>query len=270
METNRLINLLCLLSVGLLSACQPAQWKVTEHIAMDGVAPIGLAAASNGNLWISDGDHNRVLLVDQNGKMLREIAEIERPMHIHGTADEVFVPSYGSDEILRFANGERQSLEISEELDAPAAYHREGSKEAIADFYSNSILYKNGKTWKRLGKEGQVDGTFRYPTDLQWYQDKLYVADAYNHRVQVFDAAGKHLLTFGEDEDMNATTGVFVHAEEVIVTDFENSRILFYDLKGEFLYSLDTGFDKPTDIVFSDEKLFVSNYRSGKLTVLRK
>jgi len=268
----RILGVLFLLT-GLFS-CSPAQWSVEKEIEMAGVAPIGIAPGYEGNFWVSDGDNNRLVLVNKEGEIKQEIANIERPMHIHAEGSTVFVPSYGSDEIFHFTTSQQKtfriSLSISEELDAPAAYHRDEEREAIADFYSHSVLYKAGSGWKRIGEQGQVDGAFRYPTDLQWFGDELYVADAYNHRIQVFDTKGQHLRTFGEEEDMNATTGIFIHQDEVIVTDFENSRLLFYSLAGEFLYVLEKGFDKPTDITYSDENLIVTNYRSGKLTVLSK
>lgn len=267
---NRAVLIACLALSTSLFSCSPTQWQVEKEVLLEGISPIGIAEADDGNLWISDGDHNRLVLVDEQGKVLEEKSDIERPMHICRVDEKIYVPSYGADKIYVYGLTGKSALNISEKLDAPAAYHKDGSKEAIADFYSHSVLYNTGGAWKRIGGEGQVDGTFRYPTDLQWYGDKLYVADAYNHRVQVFDSSGGHLLTFGEDEDMNATTGIFIKHDEIIVTDFENSRVIFYTLEGKFLYTLNQGFDKPTDISFSKEKLIVTNYRSGKLTILTK
>jgi len=263
-------SFLVLLIVAGLFSCQPAQWQVDSTINLDEVSPIGIAPAADGNLWISDGDNNRMVLLNTETGSTTEFLEIERPMHIHSEGADVYVPSYGTDEIIKFNSSGKKALEISEELDAPAAYHRDGNKEAIADFYSHSVLMNTGSGWNRIGEQGQVDGNFRYPTDLHWFKDKLYVADAYNHRVQVFDSSGKHLLTFGEDEDMSATTGIFVFNEEVVVTDFENSRLMFYSLEGEFQYSIENSFDKPTDITWSNDKLYVTNYRAGNLTVLAK
>jgi len=88
-----------------------------------------------------------------------------------------------------------------------------------------------------FGKKGKTNGEFYYPTDIQFANDLIYVADAYNHRVQVFDKSAKFKQSIGEEDNMNAATGIYVTDQEIAVTDFENSRVLVYSLSGKLLQS---------------------------------
>jgi len=58
----------------------------------------------------------------------------------------------------------------------------------------------------------------------------VYVADFYNHRVQVFDAAGKYLKQWGEQGDeqgqFDGPTALAVdQAGDIYVVDWTNRRI---------------------------------------------
>ena len=107
-------------------------------------------------------------------------------------------------------------------------------------------------------------------TDVQITKDKIWVADAYNNRVQVFDKKGGFLQMMGQNQKMNAATGIFVSVDEVFVTDFENNRVLVFDMMGELLQVLKDQIEKPTDMMIKDDMLYVINYRNGKLNIFDK
>lgn len=49
-----------------------------------------------------------------------------------------------------------------------------------------------------LGHEGQEEGLFRQPSGIVADDaGRLYVADSYNHRIQVFEADGRFVQVFG-------------------------------------------------------------------------
>jgi hypothetical protein len=64
---------------------------------------------------------------------------------------------------------------------------------------------------------------------------------------------------------MNAATGIFVNDSSVYLTDFENGRILIFDLKYNLKQILKTDIDKPTDIYVQDKVMYITNYRKGEL-----
>ncbi|MDX1472136.1 MAG: NHL repeat-containing protein, partial [Flavobacteriaceae bacterium] len=183
----------------ILFSCEEKEktWQLTNTIQLEGINPIGISSLEN-NIWLSDGDHNRVVKIDSLGRILSSIDSLERPMHIDGTGTTLFIPQYGNDLILKWSNGKSNPLILSDSLDAPAGVSVYGDEIAIADFYNNRILYSsNGKDWKSFGEEGKANGQFYYPTDVQITPEKIWVADAYNNRVQVFDKDFKFLAAIG-------------------------------------------------------------------------
>ncbi|HET8737469.1 MAG TPA: NHL repeat-containing protein [Pricia sp.] len=257
-------------------SCQPKEetttiWRHQKTLQLDSINPIGIAEA-NGNLWLSDGDHNRLVKIAPDGKILKTIDSLDRPMHIAVIDSTLFVPEYGKDAISIFGHKGRSQLLLNDSLDAPAGVSVYGSERAIADFYNNRILYTGGGDggWISFGKEGKAEGEFYYPTDVQITQDKIWVADAYNNRVQVFDKKGKFLQMMGQDQKMNAATGIHVTEKEVFVTDFENDRVLVFDRQGNLKQEISEDIAKPTDILVMDDTLYVLNYRRGSISTFHR
>ncbi len=262
----------------------PEEWQFEKVVELDGINPIGIALDGN-DIFLSDGDHNRVVKVNLDGETLFSMEEFERPMHIDfGMADieitdkvstsilkerALFIPEYGRDSIAVMRDNKRDYLIIKDSLDAPAGISVYESEIAIADFYNNRILYYNGSKWISFGKEGKAAGDFYYPTDVQITSDKIYVADAYNNRGQVFDKSGGFLAQFGQDENFNAATGIYVSDSEIFLTDFENNRIVVFDKDYKVKQILETNIDKPTDVIVLDQQLIITNYRNGELVVLK-
>ncbi|MGB5370105.1 MAG: NHL repeat-containing protein [Flavobacteriaceae bacterium] len=252
-----------------LSACKPKpelpkEWVLIQSTTLEGVNPIGIAQV-DGQLWLSDGDHNRMVKLNDIGQITATIDSLDRPMHIDAFEGVLFVPQYGSDNITTFSNGIRGIMAMKDSLDAPAGIAVLGKERAIADFYNNRILYFNGGDWISFGKEGKGNGEFYYPTDVQITAENIWVADAYNNRVQVFDKRGNFIKMMGQDQKMNAATGIYVSESEVFVTDFENNRVLVMDLDGRLKQVLKESVQKPTDILIMNGTLYVINYPTGTL-----
>lgn len=240
------------------------EWVLKKVIKIEGVNPIGITLLKD-TIWLSDGDHNRLVEINEQGKILRTIDSLERPMHIDTYGETLYVPQYGMDNIATFNGSRKDVLSVNDSLDAPAGISVYKNEWAIADFYNNRILYYNGMEQISFGKEGRGDGAFYYPTDVQITEDNIWVADAYNNRVQVFDKKGNFIRIIGADQKMNAATGIYVSEDSVFVTDFENNRVLIFDKEGSVKQVLKEGIEKPTDILLKDGTLLIINYRSGHL-----
>lgn len=245
------------------------EWVLLKTIELDGVNPIGLTQV-NGEIWLSDGDHNRLVKIDKEGVITKTIDSLDRPMHIDALKETIFIPVYGKDAVETIDEKGRFVMQVSDSLDAPAGVSVFENERAIADFYNNRILYFNGASWLSFGKEGKAEGEFYYPTDVQITKDKIWVADAYNNRVQAFDKKGVFLQMMGQDKKMNAATGIFVSENEVFVTDFENNRVLVFNKTGKLLQVLKSQIEKPTDMMIKGDMLYVINYRNGKLNLFSK
>jgi len=243
--------------VASLIGCKEKQysWQFDERIELPGVNPIGIVAAENG-LWLSDGDHNRIVLIDEAGMIKSTIDSLDRPMHIALEANRLYVPQYGNDEVVQYDitsldKKTARLVDLKDSLDAPAAVAVRGNEKAIVDFYNHRILYADGGgDWISFGKEGNYQGDFYFPTDVQITDSLIWVADAYNNRIQTFDKKGNWKKVIGADQGMNAATGIYVSDTSVYVADFENNRVLIFD---------------PIDILVQDDRMTILNFRKGEL-----
>ncbi len=246
------------------------QWTFDKQISLekDKIGAIGIVKQGD-HFWIADSDNNRVVKTDQNGTILEEVGDLERPMHIDLADHKVFISEYSADTIRVLQNGKLSSLPLIDSLDAPAGVAVSGDRIAIADFYNHRVVYQVGKERKTFGSKGKGKGEFHYPTDLQFVGDLLYVADAYNNRIQVFDLDGKYIHTVGETDGMNAATGIYVTGNQLIVTDFENSRLLIYNTADNSLEQIieDDHLDKPTDAFVEGTTMYVTNYKGKNIGV---
>ena len=137
-------------------------------------------------------------------------------------------------------------------------------------------------------KTGSGKGKFHNPRGITFdkIQNKVYVCDSSNHRIQVFDTNGKFLHSFGDDQLQNPF-GICVSKDFVFVTDevkkcvmkftlegiFKNSfdgTKQFYTIRGidccdEFLYICDSGYQ--TIYVFDLNLKYIKNFGSRKTRI---
>jgi hypothetical protein len=192
-------------------------------------------------------------------------------MHIASLENVLYVPLYGNDIIARIAKKAVLTMPLTDSLDAPAGVSVYGKERAIADFYNHRILYsEDGQDYISIGRQGKADGEFYYPTDVQITEDHIWVADAYNNRVQVFDKSGIFEKSVGAAQHINAATGIYVSGTELFITDFENNRVLVFDHDGILKQVIEEGVEKPTDILEYEGILYITNYKSGKLLLLQQ
>ena len=87
-------------------------------------------------------------------------------------------------------------------------------------------------------------GKFYHPHDAALGPDgNLYVADRYNHRVQVFDQDGNFIRQFGNygsgNGEFNELTGIHVTPDgKVYVCEWANNRVQVFDAQGKFIRSM--------------------------------
>ncbi len=111
----------------------------------------------------------------------------------------------------------------------------------VADGIDNARVVKfdrHGKFLLEWGTKGKADGQFDVVHGLATDKnDRVYVADRSNDRVQVFDANGKHLATW---PNLNFPNHIIVtENQEVWVADNQPVRLVKFDTNGNRLYSWD-------------------------------
>jgi len=245
------------------------QWKFVREIKIDNISPTGLQTDGK-YLWISDAKNNRIIKTDLDGSIVKEYPDFKRPMHLSLYNSTVYVPEYLTDKIKIINGTEIEEYLLKEKPDAPAGVFVNDSLIAVVDFYNHRIILQVKDHVTLIGNEGHKQGELYYPTDVALVNDKIYVADAYNNRVQVFDYEGNSLRIIGEKEKINVATGIEVTDGSIFVTDFEGNRILIYDLYGKRIHIINEHLKKPTEISVQNNLMFVSNYAGSSISVFEQ
>ena len=114
------------------------------------------------------------------------------------------------------------------------------SSEPIEKSNSKEVSYFLDKTW---GSEGSENGQFKGPSGIGVKSNEVYVSDAGNSRVQVFDYDGNFLRSIGQSDayhgtlrlaQMSRPMNIDFSKDEIYVADSSLHRILVYDLSGQF------------------------------------
>lgn len=254
----------------LFASCQGnEQWKFSKEIKLNDIQPIGIDF-EKGNLYLSDVKNNRLVQVNLDGKITKEYDSLQRPMHFSIDDGKIYVPEYLTDQIKILIDGKTEKLALPDTLDAPSGVAVKAGDIAVADFYNHRIILQiNGKS-THIGKEGHGKGELYYPTDVEIFNDKIYVADAYNNRVQIFNKQGESLQIIGDKDIINTATGIAITDKNIFLTDFENNRILIYDSLGKRNQILTENLNKPTDIFLSGNTMYVANYKGQSVVVFEK
>ena len=108
---------------------------------------------------------------------------------------------------------------------------------------------------------------FQYPKCLAFHNEKLYVVDMYNNRIQIFTHDGKFLFTFGkfghDFGEFACPTYIAISAfDEIFVADKENKRIQIFDEMGAFLRCCHTITNPMCISIDSSGYLLVSAYKN--------
>jgi len=228
--------------------------------------PLALVKTGD-DIWFSDPGNLRLIKIDVKGNVLDTITGIKRPMNIDFDNGKLYVPGFLTDTIWIYENGQKRPLQLNAEPNAPAGLAVNGYTIAIADFYNHRIILQIGKKVSYLGTEGHAKGKLYYPTDVKIAKDKIYIADAYNNRVQVFDFDGKALNVIGDQDNLNVVSGLGINEKYLAVTDQENSRVLVYDLNGPLVQILTSNINYPTDILFDGDILYIANFKENSISV---
>lgn len=241
------------------------EWVFKGKIELpEKVRPLALAKTGE-DFWFSDPEQFRLLKIDISGKVLDSIVGIKRPMNIDFNKGKLYVPEFLTDSIWVFENEKKSSLSLNAKPQAPAGLNVKGNTIAVADFYNHRIILQINGQVSFIGKEGHNKGELYYPIDVKIHDEKIYVADAYNNRVQIFDFNGKILNVIGEQDGINVASAIAFNKDSFAVTDQENSQVLIYSLNGELKQILTENINYPTDVLFDGNRLYITNFKENSI-----
>ena len=156
------------------------------------------------------------------------------------------------------------------------------------DIYAGSsanciyVLDQKGQLMNTIGSGGSGDGQFSAPLGITIKGDVMYVADFYNHRVQMLTSSGKFLHKFVQKGSghgqFNGPAAVIVDSSNrLIFSDENNHRIQIYNENGGWLMTIDGNgsgnhcFQKPEELALDPQgNIHVTAFGSKTIKVFTK
>jgi len=147
---------------------------------------------------------------------------------------------------------------------------------AAVDLPAPSTNYRFDSTW---GQQGAGAGDLDEPIGIALAPGEIYVSDAGNHRIQVFDRQGRLLRTFGErgaaPGQLARPMHLTFHDGRLYVAEYLNDRIQVFTPEGvstAILGSSGVGpgqFDAPAGVaVDAAGRLYVADFYNQRIQLL--
>ncbi len=213
-------------------------------------APSGVAVDSQDRVYVFQRHGTPVHVFQSDGRFVeawsRRNGLPADAHHIHiGPDDTVYLVDRDSHMVLAYDTvgelmwslGTRDEAALQAPFNHPADVCIAPSGEIfVADGYGNSSVHRfsaDGELIGSFGRPGRGPGEFVVPHSVRVSRDdRVYVADRENHRVQVFTVDGEFLT---EWTDFKCPMGVHIDANDVVYVTDQIPRISLYTLDGELL-----------------------------------
>jgi DNA-binding beta-propeller fold protein YncE len=179
-------------------------WTMPDY---SGGKPVGATFDFDGRLWIADTHYHRVMVYSPQGELLKQFGK-------QGTNPGEFV------------------------LVSDIAFDQTSGRIFISEYGDNDrvqVFDRDLNFIRSIGKFGFGVGEFSRPQSIVVYQGELFVADACNHRISVFDAlTGQHVRDLGKEGtaegELRFPYGVDVDADgDLVVSEYANGRVQWLD-----------------------------------------
>lgn len=186
--------------------------------------PNGIAH-DKGHIYVADKTAKKIIILDLAEHTFDNIRDVKAgalldPMAVFVTDDGYkYVADAGRGQIVVYnERNEFFRLYGEEKQFRPTSVAVYGNKIYVCNITGNEIVVlekESGSVLKKMGKKGAGDGEFNQPTHLAVDKDgNLFVTDALNFRIQMFDkddkfirsigALGAHPGTFGRPKGIDA------------------------------------------------------------------
>jgi DNA-binding beta-propeller fold protein YncE len=221
--------------------------------------PYGVAIDSKNNLYTADSKVGAIFIFNTE---TRDLDMIKNKTHAHfdriiGLAmddgDRLFVSDPGLHHVLVFDSSHKAVDVINDGMSEPSmlAIDKENRQLYVSDIELDQILVYDADTFKlkrKIGTTGHkheltTPGDFSKPTGVAVDQEgNLYVCDTMNSRIEIFDADGIFISTFGKPGDGPGSfarpKGVAIDGDgHIWVADGQMDRVQVFNQEGQLLIS---------------------------------
>lgn len=223
--------------------------------------PYGCAVDSQGKLYVADQKVGAIFIFTTDET--KNVELIKNGVHAHfariiglamDDSDRLFVSDPGLRHVLVFNKDRKAEDVITEGMAEPGglAVDTQNRLLYVADIELDQILVYDADTFKLIRKMGTSGkkheltspGDFSKPAGVAVdAEGNLYVADTWNNRIEVFDADGQFVSTFGKAGDgpgyFARPKGIAIDGDgHIWVADGVQDRVQVFNKEGQLLISM--------------------------------
>jgi len=250
----------------------------------------GVAADSN-NVYLVDSGSGSIVIFN---RITNEIRSIGQKANLIFPVDVILIDTllYVTDSrggkiyCLDKAGNLVKELGKDDNLSTPGglAYHSDLNKLYVTDSQNHRIVVYDLEASKMdtvLGMRGIGDGEFNFPSNITIKNDKLYVVDTFNFRIQILTPTGEFISAFGKagdaPGDLYRPKGIGVSSDGLIfVSDSYYNNFQIFDEEGQlYLFVGRFGnapgeFNEPKDMFMDpNDNLFVVDQKNSRIQVFK-
>lgn len=222
-------------------------WEKAEGLA-NFIAPTGIVIGADNQVFVADAQLGIVARLDADGNPGRAIGrgQLRRPTGL--------------------------------------AYDAANKRIFVSDTYAHDVKVfdHEGHLVKVIGRHGEGDGEFNFPTFLAFARGELYVTDTMNSRIQVFaDSGDRWRMSFGRRGlyvgNFVRPKGVTVDSDgNIYVVESYHDHLLVFNREGSFLMAIG-GLGQATGNFYlpagawadSRNRIFVADMFNGRIMVFQ-
>jgi len=256
--------------------------------------PYDIYVSSDNLVYVADLALPGVLVFNLNDNTMSQWGGIESsspfvaPVGLTGVGNEIFVVDTNLAKVLRFSKqGELLGSFGSGELKRPIgiAFDPVNNYVFISDAGAHNIrVYtREGSLIRTIGGQGDAKGLFNHPSAIEFTDNKLYVSDTMNARIQILEPdninAPIHTLGYRGLNIGNTPRPKGVSSDSdgnVYAVESYFGYLLVYNDKGEFLLPIsgkgrDIGeFYLPSGVTVDDkDRVYLADMFNGRIVMFQ-
>jgi DNA-binding beta-propeller fold protein YncE len=246
--------------------------------------PRGIAIDRKGDFYVADSGNGRVVKFSSTGEFIALVGQSGQLREPNGVAidssDNLYVTDAGTHRLLKFRGD--GSFEQEWSGPEPGFFGPRGvtigsrGEVYVVDQGRSRIVKLSGDQFSHWGSRGSGDGELLEPTGVAVFNDRLYVADAQNGRIQVFDTNGRFISLLYLPEWRKSIWQypdlmVDLEARRLYASSTVTNEVIAFDLAGQQLTLLKevpmNGLDGPSGMALgSDRTLYVVNFKGARIS----